>query len=157
MAGRTVQVGQHFTRPLEDDTKIAKDDLVLSIDSSGDLILATESTIPYGIAFQSSHDKLHWRIGEEKILKGSEIPYEIAIFRSGWADIPLAGDHVAIGIGDMVIVGNSAGEVDKGDTAVAAQVNRKVGWAEEAVGASASGVPAQPTLRVALEIRGGSP
>ena len=157
MAGRVIQVGQHFTRPLDDNTKIEKDNLVLSINSTGNLILATEATIPYAVAFQASKDKLHWRIGEDKTLKGSEIPYEIAIFRSGWCEVPLAGDHVAISIGDMAIVGNNKGECDKGNPATAGEFSRRFGWFEESVAASQSGVAAQPSIRVALEFRGGSP
>ena len=163
-SGRDITVGQNFTKKLEDATALVLDHLVLSINASNELILCDNVEIPYAIGFRSTKDRRHQTIAETKFNTGAEIGEDIAVFRSGWATIPLDIDHGAIAVGDMMLVGGAdigrvVGEAGTGggDPTTAADLLRRVGWAEEIIAAPGAGLVTQEACLTCLDMHRGAP
>lgn len=155
MAGRTRQIGQEFTRELKDTETLEDDCLVLMIEASGKVAKCNSTARPYAIARQSTQNRVSNTIGVTRYDEGSNLG-EIAMFRSGWAKVPVANNNAAGAIGDMVIVSGD-GKINKGNPATTLEYNRRVGWLEEALPAGTQNGPGKKEIRVALDIRGGSP
>lgn len=148
-AGRDRSVGKNFTRKLEAATSIVKDHIVVSINSSGEVILATNTSNPYAITYRSTQDKFQQSVGKTTFNTGADIEAEIALLRSGWVELELGSTNIAIAIGDAIIVhadddGTVNGAADPTTTAEKALV---VGWAEEAKAVDVGG-----TILVALDL-----
>jgi hypothetical protein len=149
--GRAMSVGKYLTRPLEAATKLIVDNLVLSIDSSGDLILCTNTATPYAIASRSTQKKIARTVGIVDYDVGADIA-PIPVFRSGLADLPLGSTNVAIKVGDAIYChADDDGTVNGGSAPTdTSEQLLLVGYAEQVVGANAGG-----TVLTALAIRAG--
>lgn len=158
MADRTRSVGKNFTRALKSTTSLQEDCLVLKTDADGIVDLCDNATQPYAIAYRSTQDKFQASVGKTAYLTGADLTGQIAMFRSGWAELPLDFNHAAINIGDPITVGaGDIGRVDKLTIAAYTDLLLIVGWSEEKVAAGGVGTRIKPTLEVALDIRGGAP
>ncbi len=154
-AGRDRSVGKNFTRKLEAATSIDKDHLVVAINASGEVILATNTADPYAITYRSTQDKFQQSVGKTTFNTGADIDAEIALFRSGFAELELGSTNLAIEIGDAIVVhSDDDGTVDgAADPTTTAEKALVVGWAESAVALNAGG-----KVLVALDLmRGGAP
>ena len=142
-AGRDRHIGKLFTRPLEAAVSIVKDHIVVSIDASGDLILCTNTATPYAITNRSTQDKFQSSVGKTAFLNGADLGgAEIALFRSGMAELQLGSDNIAIKVGDRIICHADDDGTVNGAAAEAAHADSilTVGFAESVVGTDAGGV-----------------
>lgn len=162
--GRDIEVGNQFTRELKSTTKVEEDNSIMMLDATDVVALCDNTKIPYACFFGTTKDRISLKIGVDKFLLGSEINSKSPLFRSGWAEVPLDIDHGAIGIGDMLVVGPTdngrvVGEAGtgSGDPSVAADLLRRVGWAEEIIAAPGGGLRTQPAVLCVLDMHRGAP
>jgi hypothetical protein len=162
--GRDRHVGKNFTKPLAAASSVQEENSVMGINASGEVDLCDNVEIPYAIYFGDSSDRIARTIGTTSYLTGANINGEVPLFRSGWAEIPLDIDHGAIIVGDMLVVGPADnGRVvgpsgtGGGDPATAADLLRRVGWAEEAIAAPGAGLRTQATVLCVLDMHRGAP
>ena len=150
--GRTKAIGEgYINRKLAAGVSLVKDNLVVEIDGSGELILGTNTGTPYGIAARSSQNKLARVAGISQFDAAVSVP----LIRSGIVDLPLGSTNVAIAIGDRIVVhADDDGTVDgagaEDTTSAATLLNDQkltVGFAEEVKAMDAGG-----TVRVALKL-----
>ena len=164
-AGRERSVGKNFTAILADATALIEEHLVLSVaPTTGVVDLCNNTVIPYAIAFSDTLDPISRTIGNTVFLTGAQISGAIPLMRSGVVLLALDIDHGLIGIGDMIVVGASddgtvVGEAaaSGGDPTMAADLLRRVGWAEEIVAAPGAGLRTQATVEVVLDMHRGAP
>jgi len=137
--GRDYNVGQYLARPLLSTVSLTKDHLVLEIDTNGKLILATNTGTPYAIASKSTQDKVARTAGITQFVTGPTA--DIAVFRSGIAELELGSTNLAIKVGDRIVVhADDDGTVNgAADEASVADILLTVGFAEEVIAVNAGG------------------
>ncbi len=163
-AGRERSVGKNFTAPLAAATQLIEEHLILSVEATTGIVdLCNNTVIPYAVAFSDTLDPISRTIGNTVFLAGSAVA-DIPLMRSGVVRLPLDIDHGLIGFGDMIVVGPSddgtvVGEAGTGggDPTMAADLLRRVGWAEEIVAAPGGGLRTQLTVEVVLDMHRGAP
>ncbi len=140
-AGRDRHIGKLFTRKLAAASSLVLDNLVVSINASSEVLPATNTAIPYAIAFRSTEDKFQRSVGKVAFNTGADLDAEIPVYRSGMAELNLGSDNIAIAIGDRIIVhADDDGTVNgaAAESAVA-DIMLTVGFAESVVGTDAGG------------------
>ncbi len=165
MTGRIRYGGKSFKRELKGTETLTDDCLVLKI-TSGKVEKCGATDTPYAIAQQSTLNRVLYTVGETKYDTGANLG-EIAMFREGWAELPLVNNNAVIAIGDRI--GPAAGgKVNKQTPQVLsasatkteldtrfAQERSLIGYAEEAVVAGSANAPGAATVKVALCFGGG--
>lgn len=139
--GRNYEVGQYIARPLEAATSLTSDGLVLEINASGEVILATNTGRVYGVATRSTQNKITRITGQTTYDTGADKAGGVAVMKSGIVELTLGSTNLAIDIGDRIVVhaddnGTVNGAVDE---AAVADKYLTVGYAESAVALNAGG------------------
>jgi len=140
-AGRDRHIGKLFTRKLAAAVSLTKDNLVLDINASSELILCLNTTTPYAIGFRSTEDKFQRSVGKTAFLTGADIDAEIPVYRSGMAELNLGSTNLAIAIGDRIVVHADDDGTVNGAAAEATTADflLTVGFAESVVATDAGG------------------
>ena len=152
--GRIKAVGGYITGQLGAAVKLTKDQLVLSRNNSGNLILATNTTVPYAIASRSTQNKVARVAGIVSFDVGAKVA-PIPMFRSGFAELQLGSTNIAIAIGTRIVVHADDDGTVNGAAAESTVAHKylTVGYAEETVALNAGG-----TVKTALCLPyGGAP
>jgi hypothetical protein len=139
-------------RELKDDTKIIEDHMIVSADNDGVVDLCTNTATPYACTTKSTKSKRKQLIGVDEYDTGADVPGKIKLTRTGLVDLSLDVGHLAINVGDKIVVGSSDdGTVDKAPDAWGTNDELCVAVAEEKVAVAASGsVRTQPTVKAYL-------
>jgi hypothetical protein len=172
-SGRTREPGEIFRKPLKDSESLADSGFVLTAveEASIQKVKASTSTdFPLCINYRSTRDPFDLAHPPTTFLIGSSTRLPtIDCVDDGEFALKVVNDNAAIAVGDPLVVGATAGKVDKytptsiGDTSTgnrAAQINdrfkelgRIVGYAVEKIAAGGGGLPGADKVRTRLTIK----